>query len=70
MLEDDARDSQYQDYSATCLWMIGKALCGDKWQIPSFVDMMYPSEEKTNDKRNSGDIVRDLMERLNADAGI
>lgn len=64
MLYDDSRNILYQDYSATCLNMIGKMLARESWELPSFMEMAYPEKVKPNDFRTSGEIVRDLLEKL------
>lgn len=63
MLEDDSRQINYQDYTATSLGMIGKMLGQDKWTLPSFVEMMYPEKAK-KDMRTGKEIVNDILERL------
>ena len=63
-MEDDNRNILYQDYSATCLGMIGRMMGGEDWTLQSFVEMAYPEDKKVNDKRTADEIIRDLIERL------
>ena len=47
MLEDDARDMCYQDYTATMLKLLTQSFirfAGGDFTAPSFIEMMYPKK--------------------------
>lgn len=48
MLEDDRRQTLYQDYTATMLRQLTQAFvsfAGGKWEAPSFIEMAYPEQK-------------------------
>lgn len=49
MLDDDRRQTLYQDYTATMLRQLTQAFvsfAGGKWEAPSFIEMVYPEQRK------------------------
>ena len=63
MLDDDYRRINYEDYTATCLGMIGRILGQDKWNLPPFIEMVYPDLKK-RDNRTGEEIIKGVIERL------
>ena len=51
----------WRDYTATAMWMIGKALVREDWQLPLFLDMIHPEQQDT---RTAAQIIDDIVERL------
>lgn len=51
----------WRDYTATVFWMIGKALVREEWQLPLFIDIIYPEQKDT---RTAEEIKQDIIKRL------
>lgn len=64
MLDDDARNILYQDYTASMLGTLAQTVAqigGASWTAPSFIEMVYPD---VKDTRSSKEIKDDLLSRL------
>lgn len=66
MIEDDIRETEYRDYTATMqrhlVNLIGSYLCGDKWKpMPSFLEIMHP---KTDDNKPPEQTVDEAKEHI------
>ena len=57
------RETLWQSYTGTVLWMIGKVLARDSWTVPSYVELAYPGEIKV-DTRSADQIKADILQRL------
>jgi hypothetical protein len=61
MILDERRKQKWQDYTATSLWMIGKALAADNWKLESYMEFAYP---QMVDRRTPDQIKADIVRRL------
>ena len=61
LLKKEKINTVWRDYTATTLWMIGKALVKDDWELPLYIDLIYPEKK---DARTPEQIKRDIVERL------
>lgn len=60
MLEDDERQTAYNDYTATMQRhladLLGRYLVGDEWEnLPSFIDMMHKDEAPVQPQQTNED---------------
>lgn len=63
MLKRYSDQQFWQTYTATALWMIGKALAGDSWTVNSYVEIRYP-QQAGQDTRSAEQIKQDIIKRL------
>lgn len=63
-VKDELQKRTWEDHTATILWCLGRTLAGDTWTLPSYIDSMYPSVIK-KDNRTGAEIIRDIKARLN-----
>ena len=67
MLDDDFRNTLFQDYMTTCISSLSKMQAVDHgvdWQLPTYYEMVYP-EMVENTEKSGTEIVSDIIDRLN-----
>lgn len=66
MIEDDARNMTYQDYTATMLKALSESFirfAGGDWSPPSFISMVYRQERDDRTPEQIIDHVKSLFDR-------
>ena len=63
MMRERKRRMDYEEYTATILWSIGRVLGGEQYPMPSYHDFTHPEQVDT---RAGKEIIDGLISKLRA----